>query len=81
MKIVKTDATTGKTIPQAGVEFKVKNTDTGVWVEQEILYPTPTVLSSYFTNAEGWLVMPAMELIARSTTSTPASAASRQAAT
>lgn len=58
VKIVKTDATTGKTIPQAGVEFKVKNTDTGVWVEQEILYPTPTVLSSYFTNAEGWLVMP-----------------------
>lgn len=58
VKIVKTDATTGKTIPQAGVEFKVKNTDTGAWVEQEVLYPTPTILSSYFTNAEGWLVMP-----------------------
>ena len=58
VKIVKPDATTGKTIPQAGVEFKVKNSDTGAWVEQEILYPTPAALSSYFTNAEGWLVMP-----------------------
>lgn len=58
VKIVKTDATTGKTIPQAGVEFKVKNTDTGAWVEQEVLYPTPTILTSYFTNAGGWLVMP-----------------------
>ncbi len=58
VKIVKTDATTGKQIPQAGVEFKVKNTDTGTWVEQEVLYPVPTILTSYFTSAEGWLVMP-----------------------
>ena len=58
VKIIKTDATTGKSIPQAGIEFKVKNTDTGAWVEQKILYPIPTTLTSYFTNAEGWLVMP-----------------------
>ena len=58
VKIVKTDSETGKIIPQAGVEFKVKNKDTGEWVEQEILYPTPIKITNYFTNAEGWLVMP-----------------------
>ena len=53
VKIVKVDAETGKTIPQAGVEFKVKNTDTNEWVSQEILYPTPIIIDSYFTNDEG----------------------------
>ena len=32
VKIVKVDAETDKIIPQANVEFKVKNTDTGAWV-------------------------------------------------
>ncbi len=58
VKVVKTDAETGKTIPVPNIEFKIKNTDTGEWVSQEILYPTPVVLDSYLTNAEGWLVMP-----------------------
>jgi uncharacterized surface anchored protein len=59
VKIVKVDAETDRVIPQANVEFKVKNTDTGEWVAMEILYPTPIVIDSYLTNAEGWLVMPA----------------------
>ncbi|HCC34800.1 MAG TPA: hypothetical protein DEQ02_03880 [Ruminococcaceae bacterium] len=58
VKVVKVDAETGKVIPQPGVEFKIKNADTGEWVSQEILYPTPIVIDSYLTNAEGWLVMP-----------------------
>jgi hypothetical protein len=58
VKVVKTDSETGKTIPQPGIEFKIKNTDTGKWVAQEILYPTPIVIDSYLTNADGWLVMP-----------------------
>jgi len=58
VKIIKTDVETGKIIPQPNVEFKVKNLDTGKWVEQEILYPTPITISSYLTNSEGWLVMP-----------------------
>jgi LPXTG-motif cell wall-anchored protein len=58
VKIVKVDAETGKIIPQPNVEFKVKNTDTGKWVTQDILYPTPITIDSYLTNGEGWLVMP-----------------------
>jgi uncharacterized surface anchored protein len=58
VKIVKTDSETGKTILQPGVEFKVKNTDTGEWVKQEILYPTPITIDSYLTAPDGMLVMP-----------------------
>ncbi|MDR1630763.1 MAG: Cys-Gln thioester bond-forming surface protein [Oscillospiraceae bacterium] len=58
VKIVKTDAETGRAIPQANVEFKIKNTDTGEWVAQEILYPTPVIIDSYLTAADGTLVMP-----------------------
>ena len=58
VKIVKTDAETGAVIPQPGIEFKIKNVDTGEWVAQEILYPTPVIIDSYLTNADGWLVMP-----------------------
>jgi len=58
VKVVKADAETGKVIPQPGIEFQVKNTDTGKWVAQEILYPTPITIDSYLTGADGWLVMP-----------------------
>ncbi len=58
VKVVKTDAETGSTIPVPNIEFKKFNVDTGEWVAQEILYPTPIVIDSYLTNAEGWLVMP-----------------------
>ncbi len=58
VKIVKTDAETGKAIAQPGIEFKVKNTANGEWVSMNILYPTPVTIDSYLTNAEGWLVMP-----------------------
>jgi LPXTG-motif cell wall-anchored protein len=58
VKIIKVDSETGKTIPQENTEFKVRNADTGEWVKQEILYPTPIIIDSYLTNADGWLVMP-----------------------
>jgi LPXTG-motif cell wall-anchored protein len=58
VKIVKVDSETNKVIPQPNVEFKVKNTDTGEWVKQEILYPTPIVIDSYLTAPDGTLVMP-----------------------
>jgi LPXTG-motif cell wall-anchored protein len=59
VKIVKTDAETGNVIPVPNVEFRIKNTDTGEWVSQEILYPTPIVIDSYLTAPDGTLVMPA----------------------
>jgi uncharacterized surface anchored protein len=58
VKVVKTDAETGKVIPQPGIEFRIKDADTGKWVSQEILYPTPVVIDSYLTAPDGTLVMP-----------------------
>jgi LPXTG-motif cell wall-anchored protein len=58
VKIVKVDAETGNVIPQPGIEFRIKNVDTGEWVSQEILYPTPIVIDSYLTAPDGTLVMP-----------------------
>jgi hypothetical protein len=58
VKVIKVDAETGKTVPQPGIEFKIKNTDTSEWVKQEIPYPTPIVIDSYLTAPDGTLVMP-----------------------
>jgi uncharacterized surface anchored protein len=58
VKVVKVDAETDRVIPQANIEFKIKNVGTDEGVAQEILYPTPVIIDSYLTNAEGWLVMP-----------------------
>jgi uncharacterized surface anchored protein len=58
VKVIKVDSETGRTIPQPGIEFKIKNTDTGEWVSQQILYPTPIVIDSYLTAEDGTLVMP-----------------------
>jgi uncharacterized surface anchored protein len=58
VKVVKADAETDMVIPQPNIEFKIRNTDTGEWVKQEILYPTPVIIDTYLTNADGWLVMP-----------------------
>jgi hypothetical protein len=58
VKIVKVDAETNKVIPQPNIEFKIKNTDTGEWVTQEILYPTPITIDNYLTATDGTLVMP-----------------------
>jgi LPXTG-motif cell wall-anchored protein len=58
VKIIKTDIESGMAILQPGIEFKIKNVDTGEWVSQEILYPTPIVIDSYLTAPDGTLVMP-----------------------
>lgn len=58
LKIIKKDSETGKTILKSGGEFKVKNLDTGEYVEQETVYPEQKVHISYFTNEEGALVLP-----------------------
>jgi uncharacterized surface anchored protein len=58
VKIIKTDSETGKSIPAAGVSFKVKNLATGDWVEQSFNYPTPTTIDVFETAPDGTLVMP-----------------------
>ena len=58
VKIRKVDSETGKTIPAAGIPFKVKDVSTGQWVVQHINYPTPTDLEVFMTTSDGTLVMP-----------------------
>lgn len=58
VEIVKKDAETGKTIPAAGIGFKVRNTDTGKFVVQHITYPTPADIDTYYTDITGKLMLP-----------------------
>lgn len=57
VKIVKVDAETGKQIPLAGTQFKIKDS-AGNWVTQKINYPVPTVLDTFETAEDGTLVLP-----------------------
>lgn len=58
IEIVKKDAETGKIIPEAGIGFKVRNTDTGEYIVQHINYPTPVDIDIYYTDVSGKLMMP-----------------------
>ncbi len=57
LKIVKTDAETGKTIPYAGAVFEIYDPD-GNLVEMTTTYPQVEKHTQFSTNAEGWLITP-----------------------
>lgn len=57
VKIVKKDAETGKVIPLAGTQFKIKDSS-GNWVTQKYNYPTPTTIDTFETAEDGTLVLP-----------------------
>ena len=57
IKVVKTDAETGKTIPYAGAAFQIYNPD-GSLVSMTFTYPTPTTIDTFYSNADGYLVTP-----------------------
>ena len=57
VRIVKMDAETGEIITQAGVNFKVMDSD-GNWVKQRMLYPNPVEIDVFETSADGTLTMP-----------------------
>ena len=58
LKIIKKDDETQKSVLRANTEFKVYDLDNGKYVEQTTSYPKPTLHKSYFTNEEGYLVLP-----------------------
>ena len=58
IRVEKHDAETGKIIPAAGVGFQVRDLSTGEKISQNIYYPTPVVIDTFFTNDEGWLMLP-----------------------
>lgn len=57
IKIVKTDAETGKTVPYAGAGFQIYDPD-GNLVSMSYTYPQFTTIDTFYTNAEGFLLTP-----------------------
>lgn len=58
IRVEKHDAETGKIIPAAGVGFQVRDLSTGEIISQIVYYPTPVTIDTFFTNDEGWLMLP-----------------------
>ena len=58
LKIVKKDDETKKSVLIAGTEFKVYDLDSKKYVEQVTTYPVTTTHKSYFTDSQGYLIMP-----------------------
>ena len=57
IKVVKVDAESGKTIPYAGAGFQIYD-PTGNLVTMSFIYPTPTTIDTFYTDANGCLVTP-----------------------
>lgn len=57
LHVVKTDSTTGKTIPYAGAGFQIYAPD-GSLVMMSYTYPTLTVIDTFYTNENGTLLTP-----------------------
>lgn len=58
LTIYKTDSETGKRIPAAGVEFKIKDAD-GNYVTQEVTYPKKYTTDAFKTDEDGSVHLPA----------------------
>ena len=57
IKVVKVDAESGKTIPYAGAGFQIYD-PTGNLITMTYTYPTPTVIDTFYTDANGYFVTP-----------------------
>ena len=57
IKIVKTDAETGKSVPYAGAGFQIYDPE-GNLVSMSYTYPQFTTIDTFYTNAEGFLLTP-----------------------
>ncbi len=58
IRVEKRDIETGKIIPAANIGFQVKDLSTGELVTQTVYYPTPVEITTFFTNDEGWMMLP-----------------------
>ena len=58
LKIIKKDDETKKSVLIPNTEFKVYDLDNQKYVEQVTTYPNTAVHKSYFTNEEGYLILP-----------------------
>ena len=57
IKVVKVDAESGKTIPYAGAGFQIYD-PTGNLITMTYTYPSPTVIDTFYTDANGCFVTP-----------------------
>ncbi len=57
IKVQKTDAESGLAIPYAGAAFKIYNPD-GTKISMKYTYPELTVIDTFYTNEEGYLLTP-----------------------
>lgn len=58
LKIVKKDDETKQTVLLPGTEFKIYDMDNETYVQQVTTYPTTTVHTSFFTDSNGYLILP-----------------------
>ena len=58
LKIVKKDDETKRPVLMAGTEFKIYDLDHKKYVEQVTTYPIPVTHKSYFTDSQGYLILP-----------------------
>lgn len=58
LKIIKKDDETKRPVLILDTEFKVYDLDHKKYVEQVTTYPTTTMHTSFFTNEEGYLILP-----------------------
>lgn len=58
LKIIKKDDETKKPVLVAGTEFKIYDLDHKKYVKQVTTYPTVTVHKSFFTDSQGYLILP-----------------------
>lgn len=58
LKIIKQDDETKKPVLHKGTEFRIYDLDNKEYVEQVTTYPTTTVHKTFFTDEEGYLVLP-----------------------
>ena len=58
LRVEKCDAETGNIIPMTGTGFKIKDLSTGEFITQEIFYPNPETLDTFYVSDEGWLMLP-----------------------
>ena len=58
LKIIKQDDETKKPVLQKDTEFRIYDLDNKKYVEQVTTYPTTEVHTSFFTDEEGYLILP-----------------------
>src|SRR5699024_1809614 len=58
LKIIKQDDETKKPVLQKNTEFKIYDLDHKKYVEQVTTYPTTVKHKSYFTDEQGYLILP-----------------------